>query len=591
MGLSTGKLWLSLLAAGVCLPLAAMSVSLEPSTPSPAKVGDVITWTANVSGAMPGTLWYRFRERRVGQNARVIRDYGPLNRLDWAVSDHEGSFQIEVAVRNLDAFESGTALVAYQIAPRVGTDGAAVNPTRNPLVFLYSAPACAAGSRMRVDLTDPSGLVQSTDYHACGHGLSMNFYLAGLRPATTYTVQQAIDSGTDFATGAQMTLTTPPVSLPLAAYTVLKPPQPPVAQGVLLQSSLLQNIVATDLTGNLLWFYPVNLPFLTEAERGGRFLGIYWDATLDPSAQFLREFDLAGNTILETNAARVSEQLRLRGMQPVNAFHHDARLLADGKILTLAASERVLTDVQGPGAVDVIGDTILVLDTNLQVVWAWDAFDHLDPRRMAVLNETCTRGGGGCAPFYAAPQANDWLHGNSVQLTPDGSILYSSRHQDWLIKIDYRNGEGAGDVLWRLGKGGDFQAQSNDPDPWFSHQHDANFLADDNSILTVFDNGNTRQFSNPSAHSRGQVIQLDEANHVATFKLNVDLGAFSMALGTAQLLSNGNYSFDLGWIPGSQGQVGSCQMMEVDPTGAAVYDLQAATVVYRAMRMRDLYTP
>src|SRR5262249_5782997 len=56
---------------------------------------------------------------------------------------------------------------------------------------------------------------------------------------------------------------------------------------------------------------------------------------------------------------------------------------------------------------------------------------------------------------------NDWLHDNSVDLTPDGNLLLSSRHRDWLIKIDYRNGEGSGKVIWRLGKDGDFRFDSS----------------------------------------------------------------------------------------------------------------------------------
>ena len=78
----------------------------------------------------------------------------------------------------------------------------------------------------------------------------------------------------------------------------------------------------------------------------------------------------------------------------------------------------------------------------------------------------------GCASFYLAPVANDWTHGNSLQLTPDGNILYSSRHQDWIIKIDYRDGTGTGNILWRMGPGGDFTFNNvnHDPWPWFSHQ-------------------------------------------------------------------------------------------------------------------------
>jgi hypothetical protein len=85
-------------------------------------------------------------------------------------------------------------------------------------------------------------------------------------------------------------------------------------------------------------------------------------------------------------------------------------------VLVLASVEQILTDVQGPGPVDVLGDMILVLDSNLQVTWAWNSFDHLDTSRQAILGETCGLGAGGCAPFYLASTANDWTHGNALQL-------------------------------------------------------------------------------------------------------------------------------------------------------------------------------
>ena len=591
MGLNSGLFGLFLIAAGASTQAAAMSVVVSPSVPSPAPVGAVVTWTATVPDANPGTLWYRFLAQRAGEDPSLLRDYGPENALDWTASEREGGYLIQVLVRNLDTGESATAWAAYQITSRVAGDTPVVSPTANPLVFLYSAPPCAVGSRMRVQFQSPDGFTQTTDYRPCSPGLSMNFYLAGMRPSTSYSVKHTIDTGSELVDGPALTLATPAVSLPLAPYTVLQPPPTPLANGILLQSSLAQTMLATDLYGNLVWFYQASVSFLTQPEPGGRFLGIAWDGYVDSSRQILREFDLAGTTLRETNAARVAEQLVAMGRRPITAFHHDARRMPDGKILALAATEQILTDVQGPGPVDVIGDMILVLDANLQVVWAWDAFDHLDPRRLAALGESCARGGGGCAPFYAAGHASDWLHGNSVQLTPDGNILYSARHQDWLIKIDYRNGDGSGDVLWRLGKDGDFRIASNDPYPWFSHQHDAQFLPNDNSTLMLFDNGNTRHTVDANAHSRGQVIQLDETNRVARLVLNADLGAFSIALGSAQLLPNGNYSFDVGWILGDPGQPATSQSLEVDPSGAIVYNLQVATQEYRTFRMRDLYTP
>jgi arylsulfate sulfotransferase len=82
--------------------------------------------------------------------------------------------------------------------------------------------------------------------------------------------------------------------------------------------------------------------------------------------------------------------------------------------LANARKRCLLTNVQGPGTVDVIGNMLLEFDLNLQVVWTWNAFDHLDPSRLATLGETCTNGQTGCPPLVLATVANDWLHGNSV---------------------------------------------------------------------------------------------------------------------------------------------------------------------------------
>jgi hypothetical protein len=92
---------------------------------------------------------------------------------------------------------------------------------------------------------------------------------------------------------------------------------------------------------------------------------------------------------------------------------------------------------------------------------------------------------------------------------------------------------------------GDFQILSTDPQPWLSHQHDAN-IASDNATLLVFDDGNTPAATDPAAHSRGQVLRIDEANRVATLTLNADLGGYSYALGSAQQLPNGDFHFDSG---------------------------------------------
>lgn len=564
-----------------------MQLSVSPSLPPPAPVGAAITWTASADPDSE-SVRYRFRVRSSPDgNYQVVQDYGLSETLVWAAAEHEGTYEIEVSARDASTGESAEAIVPYAVAGRVGPGGnPVVSATSNPLTFLYSAPPCAPGSRMRVEMTSPESQRQATPYKACQDSLSMNFYLAGMRANAVYLVHHTIDNGSGTVSGPELTVAVPDVTAPLPGYTVLQRPAWPLPGGVLLHSPTFQSPVATDLEGNVVWFYPGNVSFLTRPVAGGSFWGIVEDYTAGPVGQLLREFDLAGLTVRETNAARVNEQLAALGMNPIGAFHHEALSLPDGGVLTLASTERILTGVQGPGPVDVLGDMILALDRDMRVVWAWDAFDHLDPARLATLGEICAPGIGGCPPFYMAQQANDWLHGNALQLLHDGGILYSARHQDWIIKIDYANGSGSGQVLWRLGREGDFAMDSSDPDPWFSHQHGPEFQPGDGTLLAVFDNGNVRYTADAAAKSRGQVLHLDESNRKAWLTLNADLGDYSFALGSAHLLPNGDYHFDMGWLP-----AGTSWSIEVDGEGNTIYCMESAVPDYRSFRMPDLYRP
>ena len=561
-----------------------MSVALTPSTPSPAPIGTVITWTANAIDSGSENTWYRFRVRRAGQEFRTVKDFGPSNSLDWTPSDYDGAFEIEVTARNLDTGESTGISQDFEMSSRVAAGGdALVTPTSHPLVFLYSAPSCPSGSRIQVEFRRADGgTVQRTPFRDCQPGLSANFYLGGMRGGTQYVARHAVETGSAVDRGAELTFTTGDAPDSLSAHNVMNGPPPTVIEGFLLEATLFTNPVATDIEGNIVWYYPSILSFLTRPSGDGHFFGIMQVPGGDQSQQLIREFDLTGMTVRETNAARVNEQLAAMGKHTIGGFHHEARVMPDGRIVTLASVEQIMSGVQGDDPTNIVGDMILVLDSNLQVVWTWDAFDHLDVRRQATMADQCSPGS--CPPLFLARTGNDWTHGNSVQLTPDGSLLYSARSQDWVIKIDYQNGNGGGDVLWRLGKDGDFQYISQDAYPWFSHQHDPQLLADNTSVL-LFDNGNGRNAADPSANSRGQLIYLDEVNRTASLQLNVDLGQYSFALGSAQALLDGNYHFETGFLSD-----GTSMAIEVDPQGNPVYALRGMAPAYRSFRMRDLYT-
>jgi hypothetical protein len=564
-----------------------MGVSVIVSTPSPAPLGTIVQLDAQVSEAGEGTLFYRFRLKDPASNTfRVVRDFSSSPTFIWTPNLDEGLYELEITAWNRDTGEIGAQTETFLVEPTVAGGQPTITPTTHALVFRYSAPPCATGGRMKVLYTAGDGSRYLTPSRSCGSG-NMNFLLAGLRADTEYSVRHVVETAGRSVEGPAQTLYVPPLPYEFARMLPAQPPSTPVTEGVLLQGTLFQLPVATDLAGNVVWYLSSEFTYLTRPEPGGYFFVLIERPERPHHEQVLRLVDVTGATVFEINAETVNHQLAALGKRQITSFHHEARSMPGGKILVLAATEQILENVQGSGPVNVLGDMILVLDRNLNVEWTWDAFDHLDIYRTAILDQKCTPGGGGCPAFYLTQLSNDWVHGNSLQLTPDGHILYSARHQDWVIKIDYSNGRGNGAVIWRLGKDGDFRFLSDDPWPWFSHQHDANYeTADTLTRVLVFDNGNTRQRSDPQARSRGQVIELDEVNRTARLVQNFDLGAFARALGSAQRLSNGNYSFNVGWTPGD-----ASYAIEFDPAGNITSKFDLGIQQYRSFRMKDIFTP
>jgi hypothetical protein len=574
------------------------TVTLAPNDDS-VLVGERVTWTATAPdvGASPV---YQFSAAPHGGAFHVVRDFSPASAFTWTPMQ-EGTYDIKVAVKDgYQADETTSAVVADAVASRLSGSQAAVTPTSNPLVALYSVPpSSAATAFVQFSLAGDHPSWRNTDARAIVPGKSTNFFVAGMLPNTTYQMRHVFSDGTGsapipFTTGAIS------ASVTIAPFTVRQPPAPgsDLEQDMVFHQRVpgtpnAPGLIATDLAGRVNWYYDMTGSGLTLAKAGQSlvpggtllFNGVDRYTPVRNAPNVLREIDLAGNPVRETNIAAVSAQLKALGYTDgVHAFHHDVQRLSDGTTIALAYPERVI-NVNGTPT-NYVGEMILVLDQDFQVQWAWDAFDHLDVNRAPVLGEVVFPGSPEPTAFVPLLPAVDWLHVNSVALAPvDGNLILSVRHQDSVIKIDYRNGAGDGHVVWRLGQGGDFALEGAGPDAWFSHQHNAHYV-DDHTIV-LFDNGNTRQATDPGVHSRGQVWTLDETAMTATPVLNADLGNYSWRLGGAQRLSNGNYTF----LSGAQGQPPNefAQSIEVLPDGTKSYVLEGAVPEYRSYRVRTLY--
>ena len=576
------------------------TVTLAPSDDSPL-VGERVTWTATAVdvGATPV---YQFSAAPHGGAFHVVRDFSPANTFTWTPMQ-EGTYDIEVAVKErFGATETTSAVVADDVASRVTGSEAVVTPTTNPLVALYSIPPSSAESvfvQFAAASDHPDW--RNTDIRAVAPGKSTNVFIAGMLPETAYEMRHVFSDGTGSAPVLFTTGAIPP-SVVLPSFTVIQPPGPgsELDQDLLFQQvgRTVQNMpvpYVTDLTGQVVWYYDASQAGLNPGITGGGSLvpgGTVLVVGADSRVAFptgqdvVREIDLAGDTLRETNLDAVNAQLTAMGHEVVSSFTHDVTRLPNGQTAVIALTERTV-DIDGtPTYYE--GDDIVVLDRNFQVSWVWDSFDRMDINHGPVLGETILPSARDSDPDAAVPvlPVVDWLHANSVNWSPaDGDLTISFRNQDWVVKIDYSNGEGDGHVVWRLGQGGDFTVDSTDPSPLFSHQHNAHYL--DDSTLILFDNGDTRRASDPNAHSRGQVWTLDEQTMTATLVLNADLGNYSDALGAAQRLSNGNYSF----TSGRQGQAPNLigQSIEVRQDGNQAYVLEVNRPVYRSYRMRTLY--
>jgi hypothetical protein len=459
-----------------------------------------------------------------------------------------------------------------------------------------------------------------TDYRPC-HAGSQNFYIGGMRASQTYVMYGEVKTGTTVTPGPKIPFTTGTIPTSLALPTRSIPVAPTSAADtssyVVLSGYATPPDVpfATDLEANIIWYYAATGLQLTRPIPGATFLAIVngvgtgtgvWGPNV-VRQHVLREFDLAGNIVRETNCDRVYEQLQALGLSdPLGVFNHDAIRLSNGQTMVIGDVQRIFpAGTQGSSVpIDIIGETFIVLDTNFQVVSYWSAFDHdcagagcIDINRVGdhncVANPTTGQTPGGCPPALLSSPANDWLHMNSLQyLSTDGDVLASLRDQDWIVKIDYTNGTGTGDILWTLGLDGNFTlvGTTGEPYPWFSGQHNPSFIDNGEQTLAVFDNGTTRH-AKYGGDSRGQIWTIDQTGMTASLLLNADLGAYSPALGSAEVLLNGDYTFYAGDISLSGGTSYEIESTEYSPAGTIEYQYEALgpSNAYRGWRLPTLY--
>ena len=554
-----------------------------PSQPPPTalQVGAVSIQPQNAALAPGQTMQFTATSTSGGQIAWLVNGVPGGNSAVGTI-DANGNYTAPPISQSINVVVSavlvGSTQTNYATAPVALIQSGQVLPTINPQVAVYAIYLPQPGS-VAIQFGPDTGYMtilntwsQATPTTPNNYGGEVNIEVAGMRASTTYNMQAEVtlangttftDSSHTFTTGdapqtAPVQITTPNGQTPQAGIELYDALQPnPNAF-----SPSLAQAYATDLRGNVIWTYSYataatesSILFPIKPLPNGHFL-IYLETLSnlfvtpavpsDPPKTFndLREIDLAGNTIHDLPMAQLNQSLAANGYNiTLQSFSHDMLALPNGHLILLAGTVKAFTNLPGyPGTTNVLGDVLIDVDQNYNPVWVWNTFDHLDVNRHPM-------------------QFPDWTHGNALLYsTDDHNLLFSMRHQNWIIKIDYQDGTGTGNILWRLGYQGDFTlVGGTDPTDWFYAQHGMNYFSPNTTgvfELGTFDNGNDRQFpagvtcgtaGAPACfYSTVPVLQLDETAMTATMISHYipPASMYSFFGGQADLLPDGNIEAD-----------------------------------------------
>ncbi|HUB18142.1 MAG TPA: aryl-sulfate sulfotransferase [Acidobacteriaceae bacterium] len=480
-------------------------------------------------------------------------------------------------------------------------DPGVVYPTANPQVVQYSIYLPAPGN-VAIQFGPTTGYGFNTWQVATptADGGQVSIYVAGMLARTLYHMraQVALNDGASlndpdhdhFASGASLVTGSPPLTSPVT-ITSSGTPQP----GIEMWNTILpegdSQAFATDLQGNVIWTYSYQGTYrdfiqgIQLLPSGNLLMVISYLSSLPQvivnetpgTLNEIREVDLAGNTVSDLTMDELNLKLAAAGFHDsdgsnyqLKSFHHWVLPLPNGHMVLLASYPKNFTALpDAPGVTTVLGDVLVDVDQNLNPDWVWSAFDHLDVNRHPM-------------------NFPDWTHSNDmIYSSDDHNLLLSIRHQNWIIKIDFDDGEGSGDVLWRLGYQGDFQLLNsagqpdNNPADWFYAQHGLNYFTPNTTgvfRLGLMDNGNDRIFAPPTGqvfckttgtaqcYSTLPVLEINETNMTATLVTHYvpPPSYYNYFGGNVEMLGNGDIHGN--FCAAASGSI----VQELDPTGSQV---------------------
>jgi len=214
------------------------------------------------------------------------------------------------------------------------------------------------------------------------------------------------------------------------------------------------------------------------------------------------EIDLEGNLLWKSpEFANIYDE--------PGSWNHIYERLSDDSILMLRSNL----------AGTLLFQDVVNVDRDYNVLWSWRPLDHLNPPE--------------CDPSEWC----DWIHCNSAAMFKDAGVVYlNSRNMSKYFKIDMNSGN----VLWALGKDGDFTIETDEPNLWFEVAHDPEILSFDSDTILFYDNGSIeRGFSRVIEYK----LNFEKMTAEISFMFDgseIDRMWFNEYWGDADSLSNGN---------------------------------------------------
>jgi len=536
--------------------------------------GQNFKFTATVAGS--GQLEWFVNSTAGGSSSEGTVDSSGNYTAPASISQSENVL-VQVALAGSEQQNFASAVVSIIQPGQVSCPSA----TGNPQVALYQIYLPAPGQvSIQFGTTTAYGLTTWQVATPSANGGGVQIYVAGMLGQTLYHMraQVTLNDGATFNDADQTCMTgTPPIT---SQVNVASPGGGTPQTGIELWNTIVPNsdaqAFATDLSGNVIWTYsyPHTSTDLIQGiqllPNGNMFLLISYLSSMTATHSTgtineVREVDLAGNTVRTITMDQLNQSLAASSLHDaqgnpyqLKSFHHSVLPLPNGHWVLLADYWKDYTNLTGlSGTQTVIGDALVDVDANSKPDWVWNAFDHLDVNRHPM-------------------NFPDWTHSNDmVYSSDDHNLLLSIRHQNWIIKINFVDGTGSGEVMWRLGEGGDFKlVGATDPTDWFYAQHGMSYFTPNTTgvfRIGLMDNGNDRIFPSGQVFCKGPapnqcystmpVLELNEAKMTATMISHYmpPTSYYSPFGGNVDLLGNNN--INVNFCAPSSGAI----VQELDP--------------------------